>query len=232
MNVLIGIPSGRGEISMQTSSSLVGMCKYFAARKIPFDCTIVKSADPSYSRNLLAKTFLNGDFDTFVGIDDDVGIEMSVLDTMLATGTNFIGSFIPQRFIDLDAFEKAVRDGKSGRAARFSAAPYVSATLAPADLSDLSRHQILQVDLVGTGFFILRRSVLEKMIRDKIAPLISITTADTPVAIHGFFNNISSKDEYLGEDYSFCRRVAEAGFTVNAYLGPGISHTGSMTFHT
>lgn len=50
-------------------------------------------------------------------------------------------------------------------------------------------------------------------------------------ATYGFFNNVTDDElGHLSEDYSFCTRVKRAGFEIHAYLGPGVSHTGPMTF--
>ena len=70
------------------------------------------------------------------------------------------------------------------------------------------------------------------MIKNGIVSKEVVKQANFTGVQYGFFNNIGSNEGYLSEDYSFCQRVRQAGFDIHAYAGPGITHTGSMTFHS
>jgi len=229
MNVLIGIPSHRGEISSTTAATLVELTKALGGRRMAYSFVCAAHAEVSVARNVLAARFLQGDFDTFIGIDDDVGVSREVIDLFLSSGLNFVGTYLPQRVLSLEAFEAAILEGLRGREAQLRAAALVGPLIAA---KDVGRPGIREVEWIGTGFFLLRRSVLKAMIDKGIAILQPAEQPGFSGTRYGFFDNISTPTQYLSEDISFCRRVREAGYAVNAYLGPGISHTGAATYHS
>jgi hypothetical protein len=185
-------------------------------------------ADVTIARNLLAAHFLAGDCTRFVGIDDDVSVSANAFAVMLSADSSFVGAVLPQRTMNLDLLEQAILSGHRGRQARAIAAPPVSGGSG----SYPAYGSVQQVDRIGTGFYILDRSVLMGIISQGLAVCERVSQANATViaATYGFFNNISDESGYLSEDYSFCKRVTDAGYSVNAYYGPGIGHTGSMTF--
>ena len=177
----------------------------------------------------MAAAFLSGPYDVFIGIDDDVGVSEELLRKFVTLQYNFLGVYLPQRSLDLSRFEEAILAGHRGRAAQYVAAPCVPPP-EPADA--LLVDGIRKVERIGTGFYIIRRSILEEMIKNGIVSKEVVRHANFTGVQYGFFNNIGSNEGYLSEDYSFCQRVRQAGFDIHAYAGPGITHTGSMTFHS
>ena len=228
MKFMIGIPSRRGSISSETVASVMQMTQVIAHAGATHEFACAAHADVTIARNLLAAHFLASDCTKFIGIDDDVSVSASAFAKMLSAESNFIAAVLPQRTMNLDLLEQAILAGHRGREARAIAAPPVSGgqgTL-PAYGS------VQQVERTGTGFYILHRSVLTGIVEHGLAVLERVSQANATVIAntYGFFNNISDENGYLSEDYSFCKRVREAGFAVDAYYGPGIGHTGSMTF--
>ena len=230
MHIMIGIPSARGVICSNTVSTLVSLCRILGDMKVRYQFTCVAHADVTVARNTLASVFLSSPCDVFVGMDDDVGISEELLRKLLTLQYNFVGVYLPQRSLDLSRFEQAVLAGHRGRAAQYAAAPHVPHS--PNEPAALSEGGIRKVERIGTGFYVMRRSILETMIKNGIAVREVVNQANFTGVQYGFFNNIAINDRYLSEDYSFCERVRQAGFDIYAYAGPGVSHTGSMTFES
>ena len=225
MTVMLGVPSGRNAITSQTVATLMNVSEYLKKRDIATSFINVCHADVTVSRNLLAASFLASDADTFFGIDDDVGASINVIDLLFQSNLPFIGAFIPQRSINLDFFEKQIIEGHRGREARIKAAPLVGA-----GRIDQTKIGIHQTPHIGTGLYLLKRSVLEEIIDKKIVKKERIQQAGYTADGYGFFNNIVTDSSYLSEDYSFCHRVSSAGILIHGYAGPGVTHTGFMTF--
>lgn len=229
MNVMIGVPAVRNNVSAETLSAIVGMCAVLAARDHAFGIAIVSHADVSVARNLIATEFMNSDCGLFVGIDDDVGIDTRLFGQLLDLDQAMLGAYLPPRHVDLDRFEEAVKRGFTGQRALIEAAPYVGPPLDDPDV--LLKPQVFEVPYVPTGFFMVKREVLARILERGLAREVETRQANYTGKLIGFFNNIvSNNGDYLTEDYSFCQRVRDAGFAVMAYGGPGLTHTGTMAF--
>lgn len=230
MRVMIGVPAGRGMMSYTTVMTIVDICRLMSARGIEYDFTCYSYAEVAVARNFLASAFLDGQCDTFIGIDDDVGVKAAVIEQLLDADVDYIGAYLPQRRIDLTAFENAVASGKRGKNAQFAAAPFVGVGANP---TNPEYGTFGKVDFIGTGFFILKRKVLDAIIEKDLAVKSLFKTVSFERITYGFYDNIRDDDgDLLSEDFSFCDRVRRAGFDIHAYLGPGISHTGTMTFES
>jgi hypothetical protein len=86
----------------------------------------------------------------------------------------------------------------------------------------------LRVKRIGTGFMMIQRHVLETMIANH--PEWAYDNNVDNRTDHAIFDLKIVNGEYYGEDYLFCDRAAEDGFTV--YLDPSISlpHVGQEKF--
>lgn len=230
MSVMIGVPAGRGMMSTETASTIMNLGLIFQHRQVEYTFVSASNAEVTTARNLLAALFYDSTFDTFIGIDDDVGVKMETLKQLLDFESDFLAAYQPQRTINLNLFEQAIRAGKSGKDAQFSAAPFVGYQSNP---NNPDYGKIGKVEFMGVGFYILKRHVLERIIDKDLALKMITIMPGFEQRTYGFFNNITDKKlGVLSEDYSFCERVRRAGFDIHAYLGPGITHTGAMTFES
>ena len=217
-------------MSCMTATPLMNLGMILNRRSINYEFVWISYAEVATARNILASRFLKSGFDTFIGIDDDVGIDATVLEKLLDHKVPFLAVYLPQRGINLTALENAIISGKRGKSARFAAAPYIGVQ---SNLENPQYGTIAKVRLIGTGFYILQRQVLKTIIERELAVELHTTTPNFDQNMYGFFNNLTDDDgAILSEDFSFCERVRRAGFDINAYLGPGITHTGTMTFES
>jgi hypothetical protein len=95
-----------------------------------------------------------------------------------------------------------------------------------------------KVRYAGTGFMMIQRDVLLKMIegypdlRYKRENQAEDPLRDSPYR-SALFNGLIDKATgvYLSEDYSFCRRWTDLGGEIWADLNSRLDHIGTMTFH-
>jgi hypothetical protein len=95
-----------------------------------------------------------------------------------------------------------------------------------------------EVDALGTGFFMMKRHVLEKMrdhfretlsYKNDVKGYLKIAPEEHCVAL--FETMIDPKTRrYLSEDYAFCRRWIDLGGKIHACLKHRIIHTGTTDF--
>ena len=222
MRVVIGIPSGRAQLTMQAASTLFRLQGLLAERGHRPQLELIANAEIFMARNVMATRFLDSGADLFIGMDDDMVLSDALLGTLIDTDHEMLGVYAPQRQISLEAFHAAAASGLDFRAARDKVAPLIGP---PTD-----RTGIFEVPYVGCGFYLLRRSALQRLIDGGMTQQTGLTLR-APLPYYGFFNNIRKPDgEILGEDFSFCHRLRQAGVRIFAYRGPGVGHTGDMTF--
>jgi len=92
----------------------------------------------------------------------------------------------------------------------------------------MDRMGLVKVKRVGTGFIMIQRNVFETM-RDA-HPEWKYMDQNTGKMLQSFFDFKSTPDGYVGEDYVFCDRAHEHGFT--AWVDPTIKlgHMGVMEY--
>jgi len=92
----------------------------------------------------------------------------------------------------------------------------------------MDRMGLVKVKRVGTGFIMIQRKVFEVM-RDA-HPEWKYMDQNTGKVLQSFFDFKSTPDGYVGEDYVFCDRAHEHGFT--AWVDPTIKlgHMGVMEY--
>lgn len=87
---------------------------------------------------------------------------------------------------------------------------------------------MLRVKRIGTGFMLIRRHVLETM-RDKHPEWRchnNVLNRDE----YAIFDFQLKDGEYYGEDYTFCNRAADEGFTVHLDTDINLPHVGTEEF--
>lgn len=226
MHALITCPSVRGLVHFQTLVSVVSMRMVLDPAKITSEFAVTPFSEIIDARNLAATRVAEGAADILIGMDDDVGVTQEAFVQMINADVPYIGACCPQRLLDMHRLAEGVRQGYSNRDAIRFAAPLVGGPGTAAGISE--------VEKIGGGFFILRAEPLKEMVRSGVA---AKTTARLPgggvADAYGFYDCLYDEEGgRMSEDISFCLRLRQAGFPVHAYKGPGLSHSGEMTFHS
>ena len=223
MNVMIGVPTSRGTLCSDTVITIFNMQQYFYSINIATQFVAVAQAEVVTARNILAQLFLDSDCDLFVGIDDDVAVDLNLVIKLVSLRLNFVGCYLPQRNLNLNSFAEKIREGMTDLEAQLSASPLVG------PITD--EQGVFEVDEIGTGFYLVKKTLLVDLVKKQLVVKQACHLPSYKKPVFGFFNNIIGVDGGItSEDYSFCRRVKQAGYAVFAYKGSGISHTGLMTF--
>lgn len=88
------------------------------------------------------------------------------------------------------------------------------------------RPGLVEADALGFGFTAVRRSCFERIA--ETMPQVHCGSVNRKV--WPFFHHIVDDAVYLGEDYSFCRRVKEAGMRIAIDAEPRVWHKGSYCY--
>lgn len=168
-------------------------------------CSLITKA-----RNSLVADFLNSDADTLLFVDADVVITSDAVLRLLALSIDkdVTAGIYPRRGMDRKFFLDYYLDEQGAL--------------------EFDKNGLLRVKRIGTGFMMIQRHVLETMIANH--PEWAYYNNVDERTDHAIFDLKIVDGEYYGEDYLFCDRAAEDGFTV--FLDPSISlpHVGSEKF--
>lgn len=97
------------------------------------------------------------------------------------------------------------------------------------------KNGLLEVYDAGTGFMLMKRHVLEKMIENYPDTMYysdkDMTEEQEKRKRYALFDTMIDSDKrYLSEDYTFCRRWQELGGKIHLDVNTTLSHIGTYTF--
>ncbi len=206
--LFIGIPAYDGKLNIKTAFSLaqlmpkamqLGVGVYLSDLS---NCSLITMA-----RNALVSEFLKTDATELLFIDADVIVTPDNILRLMAQsgGKDITAGAYPRRLKEKKFFTDVYWDENGGVEMDGS---------------------MLRVERVGTGFMMIQRHVIEKM----IAAHPEWEYEDKKGPSYALFDFELKDKYYMGEDYLFCDRAREMGFKI--YLDSEISlpHVGSMEF--
>lgn len=206
--LFIGIPCYDGKLNVKTAFSiaqLMPMAMQLGIKVYLSDlshCSLITMA-----RNALVSEFLKTDATELLFIDADVVVKPDdILRLMAQSG---------DKDITAGAYPRRLKEKK------FFADLYWTE-----DGDVEMQGSMLRVERVGTGFMLIQRHVLEKM----IAAHPEWKYEDKKGDSYAVFDFQLKDNYYMGEDYLFCDRARELGFKVYIDAEISLPHVGSMEF--
>ena len=150
-------------------------------------------------RNRILEMFMESDCTHILCIDADLGWSAQHVISMLLAGKEFVAGVYPSRGENSFTFRPCVKE----------------------DESLVTENNLLKMEYIPAGFMLIQRSVIEKL-RAKFPELYYEPKHDSMKHAKGwmFFNCEIWNGEFWGEDYTFCRKVREAG--VDIWVDPTI----------
>ncbi len=167
-------------------------------------------------------------------VDADIAYDPAQVFRLLDFNVDMAAGVYPTKRIDWKRVASMVKAGVPNLES--SALSYVLEFEDPAKIEN--KNGFARVRYAGTGFLMIQRQVLVKMI--EAYPELRYTRenqAEDPLRgspwRSALFNCMIDKETgvYLSEDYSFCRRWRDLGGEIWVDLRSQLAHTGSMTFY-
>ena len=208
--LFIGIPCHDGRLNVKTAFNLVQLMP--EAMRLGVGVTLSDISNCSIitlARNSLVAEFLKTDCTELLFIDSDViATPADILRLMAQSGG---------KDITAGAYPRRARDKKF-----FTDLYWTEDDNLEFDGS------LMRVKRVGTGFMLIQRHVIEKMV--EAHPEWSYKNKPTGERMAALFDFDIIDDQYVGEDYLFCDRAAQLGFKVHIDVDISLPHIGSETF--
>lgn len=209
-SLFIAIPAYDGKLNIKTAFALAQLMPKALSLGVSVflsdmsNCSIITMA-----RNSLVNEFLKTDAQDMLFIDSDVIINPDDVLRLLAqhAGRDVTAGMYPRRakdkrfFLDMHFDE----DGNF----EFDGS-------------------LMKVQRVGTGFMMISRKIIEKLIADH--PEWRYENKDGVGAVSAVFDFAVKDGKFVGEDYLFCDRVREAGGSVWVDVDISLPHIGTEAF--
>lgn len=242
--ILIGAPCYGGLCYVPFQNSLDGTREYFRNRNVGVEIrtayTINESLVTRARNTLVAKFMSEPDLTHLLFIDADVTWKPDAIERLLKADKDIIGGVYPKKGYNwkslrsdkvLNAIQDKnmsdddmisfVRANLMGYVVNYSNNPHVESG-------------VLEVSYIGTGFMMIKRHVIEKMIQrysyTKYNDDIGMLHGNERDYAYAFFNAEVINGRYLSEDYFFCQKWIEMGGKIYADVTIQLSHTGTHTF--
>jgi hypothetical protein len=235
-NLFIGVPCYDSSVTEPFMMSLIRTMLHF--EKIGVRLTISTLADSLISRSrnmLLAKFMADPVYTHFMFIDSDIGFAPESVLKLLWHDKEVIAAAYPVKEINWKKIEELVSDGMPIQEAAKNSARFAFSAIQPGQTSvEVSNGALAAYDL-GTGFMMIKRETVEKMI--EAHPELKydddtggLNEKEKEFAYNFFNPHIDSRSRYLSEDYAFCRYWQQLGG--KTWLDPDIdlTHVGRFRY--
>jgi hypothetical protein len=237
-NVVVATPCYGGLVTHVYLHSLLKLMAYALAQN--FGVALRTAAHDSLvprSRNSLVAGFLDApDATHLMFVDADMGFEPETLGRMLAFDADVVAAAYPVKNID---WAKAARVCTGGSATveelRTAGLHYVGVPRPPAECE--VRDGFVTADYAGTGFMLIRRAALERMVAAYPETKYRVmhtypAPAQQSQNLYSLFDCMidPATRTYLSEDFTFCHRWRNIGGTIWLDTRSRLKHVGSYEF--
>ena len=178
-------------------------------------------------RNTLVHQFLQTDYTHLLFVDADMGFFAHDVISMIEQDVSLVSALCPKKKIDWELIAKAAIAGVPPDQLMVATAEWAYLPLIEMGILDTSKQELVEIEAAGTGLVLIKREVFEQV----SVPSFTSTNGDI---IKMFFETKLDEDSglnnYLSEDYNFCKLYRKTGGKV--YLAPWtkVKHTGTLTF--
>lgn len=212
--ILVGTPCYNGWVNTEYVISMLGLQSELTHRGIGLavEMTTTVSLIPVARNFLVSKLLQDPTCTHLLFIDADLGFDPAIVPRYLAADKDIVAGIYPIKHLDLAAVQRL----PSGR----PFAEVLDYAVSICEGETATADGFVRAEYAATGFMLIRRSVIERMIahypelkyRDMFARVSSVEPANSDLLYALFDTSIDrEKGLYLPEDYTFCKRWRAMG---------------------
>lgn len=228
MNVLVATPMYGGMCTGEYTRSMTGVITELAAQGISVSFAFLYNDSLiTNARNKLATVFMEHNFTHLMFIDADIGFNAADIVRMIQADKDVIAGIYPKKIINWQRIEMAVKAGVPTEQLQYHAGDLVVSLVDHEMEKEVKINEPAEVFGAGTGFMLIKRSVMEGL-KDKVDTYLD--SDGRPLYEYFFLVKDPVLKQQLTEDYAFCRLCREHGYKI--YVAPWVklNHTGSYIF--
>lgn len=233
--VLVATPTYGGLATTSYITSLLTLQTACAGLGVGLSVRFFSDSLVTRARNELVRQFMAHEHAThLMFIDADIGFSPDQVFRLLKFDVDVAAGAYPLKEYDWAKAERAVKAGLTDL--QTASLHYVLAWEDPTSIQ--ARDGFARVKRAGTGFLLIRRSVIARMCDAypelrHIAPMYAGHKSDSDAPSRwALFDCMIDPEtgEYLSEDYAFCRRWRSLGGEIWLDTVSKLNHTGPVTF--
>jgi len=236
MNIFLATPCYGGMVTDQYFLSMFRLSQVLIQYGIRFRITTLRNESLiTRARNILTAMFLEDKSSThLMFIDADIEFEPDSVIRMLAMNKDIIAGAYPKKTINWNQVKDAANRGEESLAS-YGADYAINLKFQPGTNKVRTHYGAVEVLDASTGFFLIKREVIEKMVESY--PELhynndsAIDSRFVPYCYAFWDTMIDPGDRrYLSEDYTFCRRWQQLSGEVWVDPNTKLNHVGSYSF--
>lgn len=225
-------PCYGAQITEPYFSSFLRLQFLLMQKQISFSLSMVTTESLiTRGRNTLVAYFMANPHATHLFfIDADIRFDADSVLKLLNADKDVVAGVYPKKGLDWNRIkENAPRSSVENL--KFYGSQYAVNVLPESE----PQGSLLEVSEVGTGFLMIKRSVIEKMFQAhpqlKYRDNLNLDASLHP-HLHALFDtSIDERGDYLSEDYTFCRRWRKMGGKIWIDTSINLDHVGHYTFN-
>lgn len=252
LHLLIGTPAYGGQLTVEYTSSLLNTKKVLESKGIVVGTGFISNESlVQRARNTIVAKFMSiPSFTHLLFIDADITWCPDDIINLLGNDKDLVGGIYPkkkynwnklpsliprlQNKIDKDTDNSGTMTDFTRNWLESKLLDYTVNYVPQTQIDIVNQKYLVEVKHVGTGFMLISRRVIEKMIDNyqwtKYDDDHDILTSEENKWLYSLFDCDISDCHFLSEDYLFCKRWTDVGEKVYADLRVGLSHSGHHKF--
>lgn len=230
IKLLIATPMYGGMCTGEYTRSLMGVEPVMGSVGVSVSMAFIYNDSLiTNARNKLATICMGHDFTHMMFIDADINFDAWDIVSMLKADKDVIAGIYPKKRINWERVEMAVKAGVPTAEIEKHAGDLVLYPINRDREQEVPVNEPLEVTGAGTGFMLIKKSVLEKL-ADKVDTYKDDDNG-TPVYEYFFLRKDPELGKLLTEDYTFCWLCRENGIKVHVAPWVTLGHTGTYKFN-
>ncbi len=235
IKLLVATPV-HSEVSIHYTESLLSLQGMGHSLGLNIDFLLLKSSLVTQGRNLCVANFLNKkEYTHMLFVDGDISFEASLVVKLLNCDKDVISIPYPMKTLNWEKIHGRVKEGINADELSRSGFTY------PIKVDDQSNINvskgIMEVTHSPTGFMLIKKQVIEKMIEKYPGLRISQPTImnGEPKETDNLWNFFDTwfdqkTNRYYGEDFAFCQKWRDIGGKCYCYINDYIAHVGEYYY--
>ena len=227
------------DVSMHYTQAVLKFQLECMKRNILVSFSLLKSSLVQQGRNLCVSEFLTDseNYDYLLFIDSDIDFQSKTIFKMMELDKDIIACPYPMKTLDWDKSWRRLHKEAIDQADHLSKSGFTFPVKVKNKNEVTVNSGVMEVSHAPTGCMLIKRSVIEKMMKEY--PELKI---NQPTIMNGketfkenFYNLFDcvhdpKTKEFYGEDFGFCKRWTEIGGKVHAYITDYITHVGDYQY--
>jgi hypothetical protein len=228
------------EVSMHYTQAVLKFQMECMKKNILVSFSLLKSSLVTQGRNLCVAEFLNhpDNYDYLLFIDSDIHFEPKTIFKMIGADKDVIACPYPMKMIDTEKMWRKLNNTDLVKTKEDLLRAGYTFPIKLENQSDITmEHGVIEVSHAPTGCMLIKREVIEKMIKHHPELRIYQPTVinGKEVAKENFYNLFDTLHDvetkrYFGEDFGFCQRWTNMGGKVFIYALDYITHVGEHQY--